>query len=248
VNLWRLELLRLTRTYRWLLIFGIYLFFAVIGPFTARYFSAIMERFGGDITFTIPDPRPVDGLLQFLDNGGMFGLLAVVVVGAGALALDARPEVAAFLRTRTDRPRRLLVPRYLVTVLAGVAALVAGTVVTWLVTASLLGRLPVAEVVAGTVLGALYLAFVVALVAAIAGFVRSQVGTVFATFALLLALPAIGTVGAVKPWLPSELLYAAVALVEGAPLADFARASAVAVVGSVGLLWLAMQRFEVREL
>jgi ABC-2 type transport system permease protein len=248
VNLWRLELLRLLRTHRWLLLFGIYLFFAVVGPFTARYMAEIFARFGGDMTITMPDPRPVDGLLQYLDNGGMFGLLAVVVVGASALALDARPEIAAFLRTRTDHPRRLLLPRYAVTVLAGVAALAAGTIVAWVLTASLLGRLPVGEVVVGTLLGALYLAFAVAIVAAVAGFVRSQVGTVFATFAVLLALPTVGLIAAIKPWLPSELLYAAVALADGAPLADFWRSAAVAVVGAGGLLWLAMVRFERREL
>jgi ABC-2 type transport system permease protein len=248
VNLWRLELLRLLRTHRWLLLFGIYLFFAVAGPLTARYFGAIMERFGGEIQIVMPDPRPVDGLLQFLDNGGLFGLLAVVVVGASALALDARPEIAAFLRSRTDRPARLLLPRYVVTVAAGVAALVAGTVVTWLVTASLLGRMPVGPVAAGTVLGALYLAFVVAVVAAVAGFVRSQVAAVFATFAVLFVLPMFAMVGAIKPWMPSELLYAGVALVEGEPLGDFARATAVALVASAGLLGLAAWRFERREL
>jgi ABC-2 type transport system permease protein len=248
VNLWRLELLRLIRTHRWLLLFGIYLFFAVVGPLTARYFGAIMERFGGEIQIVMPEPRPVDGLLQFLDNGGLFGLLAVVVVGASALALDARPEIAAFLRSRTDRPARLLVPRYVVTVAAGVAALAAGTVVTWLVTASLLGRMPIGAVAAGTVLGALYLAFVVAVVAAMAGFVRSQVAAVFATFAVLLALPMFGMVGAVRPWMPSELLYAGVGLVEGEPLRDFARATAVALVASAGLVGLAAWRFERREL
>jgi ABC-2 type transport system permease protein len=248
VNLWRLELLRLVRTHRWVLVFGIYLFFAVVGPLTARYFADIMARFGGDIIVTVPDPRPVDGLLQYLDNGGMFGLLALVVVGAGALALDARPEIAAFLRTRTDHPRRLLVPRYVVTVLLGIAALVAGTVVTWIVTASLLGRLPVGDLAVGTLLGALYLAFAVAIVAAVAGFVRSQAGTVFATFAVLLAFPTLGMFASIKPWLPSELLFAAVALAEGAPAGDFARAAAVAVAGSVALLWVAMRRFELREL
>jgi ABC-2 type transport system permease protein len=248
VTLWRLEILRLVRTHRWLLLVGVYLFFAVVGPLTARYFSAIMERFGGDLTITMPDPRPVDGLLQFLDNGGLFGLLAVVVVAASALALDARPEIAAFLRTRSDRPARLLVPRYVVTVAAGAAALVAGTVVTWLVTASLLGRLPVGAVVAGTALGVLYLAFVVAIVAAVAGFVRSQVAAVFVTFAVLLAFPTIGLVAVIQPWMPSELLYAAVALVEGAPLGDFTRSIVAAVVGSLALLGLAAHRFERREL
>jgi ABC-2 type transport system permease protein len=249
VNLWRLEVLRLTRTHRWLLVFGIYLFFAVVGPLTARYLSAIIERFGGDeFTVVFPDPRPVDGLLQFLDNGGLFGLLAVVVIGASALALDARPEIAAFLRTRTDRPARLIVPRYVITVAAGVGGLVAGTIVTWLVTASLLGRLPVGPVALGTLLGALYLAFVVAIVAAAAGFVRNQVAAVFVTFAVLLALPTIGMVGPIKPWLPSELLYAGVALVEGQTVGDFARSAGVAIFASLALLGLAARRFGSREL
>jgi ABC-2 type transport system permease protein len=249
VNLWRLELLRLTRTHRWLLVFGIYLFFAVVGPLTARYFNAIIERFGGDeFSIVMPDPRPVDGLLQFLDNGGLFGLLALVVIGAGALALDARPEIAAFLRTRTDRPARLIVPRYLVTLAAGVGALALGTIVTWIMTASLLGRLPLGPVVLGTLLGSLYLAFAVAIVAAVAGFVRTQVAAVFVTFAVLLALPALGMIGVLRPWMPSELLYAGVALVEGATFGEFVRAAAVAAVASLALLGLAARRFELREL
>jgi ABC-2 type transport system permease protein len=248
VNLWRLELLRLLRTHRWLLLLGIYLFFAVVGPLTARYFAEIMARFGGEISIVVPDPRPVDGLLQFIDNGGLFGMLAVVVVGASALALDARPEIAAFLRTRADRPAKLLVPRYVVTVAAGAVALLLGTVVTWVVTASLLGRLPVGPLAVGTLLGALYLAFVVAIVAAVAGFVRSQVAAVFVTFAVLLALPMLAMFGAIRPWMPSELLYAAVALVDGEPLQGFVRSAAVAVAASSGLLAVAARRFERREL
>ena len=81
MSLWSLELLRLARTHRWMIVFGVYGFFAITGPLMARYFNEIIARFGGDVTVIAPDPRPVDGLAFFLDNASQLGLLAVVVAG-----------------------------------------------------------------------------------------------------------------------------------------------------------------------
>ena len=46
MNLWRLEYLRLLRTYRVWILLGIFGFFAVLGPATAKYLPEIVERFG----------------------------------------------------------------------------------------------------------------------------------------------------------------------------------------------------------
>src|SRR5690606_29226947 len=115
MTLLRLELLRMVRTHRWLVLVGIYVFFGVLGPLTARYLGELIERFGtGDMVIEAPEPEPVDGVVQFVGNASQLGLLAVVVVAAAALSLDARPEVSAFLRTRVERAGRLLVPRFVV--------------------------------------------------------------------------------------------------------------------------------------
>lgn len=248
MTLWRLEVLRLVRTHRWMILVGVYLFFAVTGPLTAAYFNELMARFGGDVTVVAPDPRPVDGLAQFLGNASQLGVLAVVIVAAGALALDARPEIAAFLRTRVPRASTLLLPRYAVVTAAAVVALIVSTGVAWAMTATLIGGLPAGAMVAGTLYGALYLAFAVAVLAAVAGYVRSQIGAVFATLAVLLALPALGLVPAVTPWLPSELLTAVVALADGVPATEFSRSALVTVAATGGLLSLAIHRFGQREL
>lgn len=247
MNLWRLEVLRLTRTYRWMILFGVYGFFGILGPITAAYLDEILRRVGGEVTVTVPDPRPVDGIIQFISNASQLGLLAVVVVAAAALALDARPEVAAFLRTRVPHAARLLLPRYVIVTAAAVAALIAGTALAWAMTATLIGGLPAADLVVGTIYGGLYLAFTVAVVTAVAGFVRSQAGAVFGALAVLLALPVLGLVAALKPWLPSELLTAVGALVEGTPAGDYARSVATTITATVALLALAVHRFDRRE-
>ena len=247
MTLWRLELARLLRTFRWMILFGVYALFGALGAVTARYFNEIVERFGEGMIVQSADPRPADGIVQFVGNASQLGLLAVVVVAASALAIDARPEVAAFLRTRVQPSGRLVVYPYVVTTAAAVVALVLGTGVAWALTAALIGSLPASGVVVGTVYGAASLAFAVAVVAAVAGFTRGQAVTVFGGLGFLLLVPAIGVIDPVQPWLPSQLLTAVAATVQGAPAGDFARALAVTAVTTPALLALAWYRFDRRE-
>lgn len=248
MTLWRLEWLRLARTHRWMVILGTYLLFGIMGPLTAAHLQDIIGRFGGDVTIIAPDPRPADGIIQFISNASQLGLLAVVIVGVGALAVDARPEIAAFLRTRVPQASTLLLPRYLATVTVAAVGLMVGTGTAWVLTTLLLGGLPVAGMLVGTVYGVLYLAFAVAVLAAVSGFTRSQPTTVFAALAILLALPLVGLLPALEPWLPSELLSAVAAMVDGARAGDFARSVGTAVVATAGLLCLSTHRFARREL
>lgn len=247
MNLWRLEWLRLVRTKRWLVLAGVYGFFAVLGPFGARYLQEIVTRFGGGVEVIIPDPTPVDGLLQFLSNASQLGVLAVLIVAAGALAMDARPEVAAFYRTRERRLWRLVLPRYAVVTAAAVGALTMGTGIAWALTAILIGPLPAGDVIVGTLFGGMYLAFVAALVAAATAVIRSAVAAVFAVVVAALAVPALALVRPLAPWLPSELAGAIIDLVLGAPASDFLRPLAIALVASAGLLWVAIRRLDRRE-
>lgn len=247
MSLWRLELLRLLRTHRWMILLGVYLLFAVLGALSARFFNELMGRIGGDITIIAPDPRPIDGLIQFVNNAGQLGLIAVVVVAAAALAFDAHPERAAFLRTRIAHPGRLVIAPYVVNTLAAIVALVIGTTVTVALTAALVGPMPLVPLAVGTSYGALYLAFVVAVVAAVATFVRSQIATVFAALGVLIVLPVVGLIDALQPWLPSELLNAVIGLVGATPGTDYARAALIAIASIAGLLVLAARRLERRE-
>jgi ABC-2 type transport system permease protein len=248
MTLWRLELARLWRTRRWLIVVGVYGFFGAIGPLTARYMEEIITRFGGGVEMTAPPPTPAAGIGQFVGNASQLGLLAVVVVAAGALALDARPELAAFLRTKVQQPARLLLPRYVVSTVAAAVGLVVGTALAHALTVALIGAPPAGAVIVGTLYGILFLAFAVALVAVVAGYTRTQATAVFAALIILLMFPIFGIADAIQVWLPSELLAAVAAMVEGAPAGDYVRSAVVTVVVTIGLLIVAVRRFGAREL
>lgn len=249
MSLVRLEILRMIRTHRWMALFGIYGFFGMLGPLTARYLNEIIEYVGtGDLVFEAPEPEPIDGIVQFISNASQLGLLAVAVIAAAAISVDARPEVAAFLRTRVARPGSLVLPRVGVVSATAVLALVVGTAIAWALTASLIGGLPVGAMLSGTALGGLYLVFAVSVVAAVSGLMRSVPAVALGSLGVLVVLPIFGLVPAVEVWLPSHLFGAIAGLIDGAPVTDYLRSILVTFVVAPALVWFAMARYDAREL
>ncbi|HSF26869.1 MAG TPA: ABC transporter [Actinomycetes bacterium] len=248
-TLWRVELLRLWRTRRWVALLAVYLLFGLLGPLSARYIREILARAGGDITIVAPDPVPADGLAAFVNNASQIGLVVVVIVAALALTLDARPGLAVFYRTRVRRPADLVVPRFVVAASAAALAYLAGLLAAVYETVVLLGGIDPLDVAMGGLLGMLYLVFAVAVVALAASRSRSVLATVGITLGALLALPIVGVWAPLGRWLPSALVGAQDALARGVKTpGDYLGATAVTLVLTVGLVVLACRLIGRRDL
>ena len=248
MNLWKLEWLRLVRTKRWIALVGVYVFFGLLGPLSARYLGEIVERFGGGVEVTFPPPVPADGMIQYVSNVSQVGLLVAVVVAAGALAFDAKPEMGVFLRTRVQRVWDILVPRLTVSFLAIGIAFVLGALAAWYETVILIGSLPVGGTLAGVGYGLLYLALVVSVVAAAGSRAKNVLGAVAITIVVLLIMPIIGIIEAIGRWLPSHLVGALAGIPGGTTISEYLPAATVTVV-LIGLsLWLAVRWSAAKEL
>jgi len=249
MTLWRLEWLRLVRTRRLLVILCAYAFFGLTGPLTARYLSQILGRLGTEgVRIEFPAPKPADGIAQFVSNASQICLLVVVMVAGSALAFDARTEMAVFLRTRVGRVREIIIPAYAMSTAAAVAGLVVGSLLAWYETSVLLGAPPAGAMALGIGLGALFLAFAVALTALVAGLVRGTVATIGVTLGVLIGLALVGNVGTIGRWLPTRLGGALAGLVAGDRPADYLPAVLVSVVATVAALVGAALLGERREL
>lgn len=252
MTLWRLEWLRLVRTRRWIALFGVFVFFGFLGPFTARYLGEIVAFAGGELdgaTIEFPPPVPADGLGQYVSNAMQIGTLVAVIVAAGALAFDAVPEMGVFLRTRVPSRRAILVPRIVTVALAVSGAYLLGAGVAWYETWVLIGAPDAGAVLAGAGYGLVFLLFVVALVAAAAQRASSVLGTVMISIVALLVMPIFGVAQAVGRWLPTHLAGALGAIPAGtADPGDYLGATAVTVVAAFLLLWAAVGLAGRREL
>jgi len=249
MTVWRMETLRLTRTGRWIPLVAVFGVFGILGPVTTRYQQALFRRFGtGSLRIIVPPPVATDGIRAFLGNAQEFGLLAVVIIAAGALAFDARPEASAFLRTRVRSILDLVGPKVVANAAAAVTAATLGFTLAWGLTVALIGSLPTGRMIVGVLLWWEYLLFAVSVVAVAASIVRSQLSVVLAALAILVALGVMALVRGVGPWLPSFLVGAPVGLLTGRTSSEFVRAAVITPVVAVGLVWYASKRLERREL
>ena len=249
----RLEWLRLWRTYRLTILVVVFAFFGLLGPLTAAYLPEIVslasqsEDLGAAIEF--PDPVPSDGIAQYVGNISQIGLIAVAAIAALALAVDARPGLAAFYRTRQPAARSWIVPRWLATSLAAGVAWTIGLVAAVYETVLLIGPLPIGGMVVGWATWVLYLAFAVAVAALAAGVVRSTVAVTAVTVGLLIGMALVGLIPPVGEWLPSHLVGAPAALAAGASEgSEYIRAAVVTVVATAAALVGASALVRRREL
>jgi ABC-2 type transport system permease protein len=245
---WRLEWLRLTRTPRGLVVLLVYLFFGLVGPLMAKYVARIAKMASSGITILVPPAKPADGIVNYVNQVSQTGLLVVVVVAAGALSFDARRGLATFYRTHAPTAFALIWPRYVANTALAVLAYLLGTLAAWYETALVLGAVPANRVLLGVVCEAVFLAFAVAVVAAAATLGGSTLATVGIAIGALLVLPILGTVAAVRPWLPSSLASAPAALLTDPGIGDLARAATVTVLATAALVRLASHRSARREL
>jgi len=246
MSLWKLERLRLWRTQRLWILLAVFGSIGVLGPLTVRFLPELMESLGEEAVGTLPPMTAVDGVTQYIGNAVQIGVLAVAFVGAAAIAFDAKPEIAVFLRTRAS-VRDILIPRFATVAAAVVAMFSVGMAVAYVGTGLLLEWLDVGGVVIGTLLFSMYLVFVVAVIGLVASLVRRVPAVALLSVGGLIVFALVGIVGPIAPWLPSELIGATDHLVRGGDF-EFWRSVSVTVVLTIALLAVSIRRLEVREL
>ncbi len=239
---WRLEVLRIWRTRRLIALVAPFVLVGLGIPILTHDLPDLAKHGSGGVRVIAPPPTPADALRGFGHNAAQLGTLAVVVVAAATLAIDARPALAAFYRSRVRRPSILVLPRYVVVSLAGMLSLGFGVLCVWYEADALIGPLRPSAIGVGFGLEALWVCFCVAVVALWVGLVRGVPAVVGASLASLLALVSLSGIHALSSWSPSALGASVADLVgahhSGVPWHAFALTS----VGTVALVAISAWR------
>lgn len=247
MNLWSLEWVRLTRTGRVLILLAVFFAFGLIGPLSVKYLPEILDAAGaGDAIGTLPPVAPEPAMSSFLGNALQIGLLAVAFVGAAALAIDAKPEVSVFFRSRASI-RDIIAPRFVFNAGAAVVAFAVGVITAAVTSGILIGWPDAGATIIGSLLVALYLVFAVALIALLGSLVRKVPATALLTIGILIVLSIIGLLEPVAPWLPSYLIGGFEAIIAGGDLIYW-RSIVVTVIAIAAALAIAVVRLENREI
>jgi ABC-2 type transport system permease protein len=181
MTLWRLELLRLLRTRRWIALAAVYLLLGLGEPLATYYLGQLLQgSTGGDtyIHVTVTTPHASDAMTAYFSNVTTLGTLVSVVVAGLAFSVRANPPLAAIYLTHVPNRIALLLPR-LVTVAIAVAisAAIGGGAAAY-ETAAVIGAPAAAATATGVLLSVLGALFAVAVTFLAACLLRSQVGAI----------------------------------------------------------------------
>ena len=245
---WQLELLRLWRTRRLIVLAATFLALGLGLPVLTYYLPQLVKHAANGITIIAPKQTPADAIQGFASNTGQLGTLVVVIIAAASFSIDAHPILAAFYRTRLRRPSQLLLPRYLTVAIAATVMLALGTLAAWYETVVLLGSVPVLKLLAGFAHEALWIWFATSLVAAFSSLLRNPAAIAGAAIATLLAIALLGDIAALSSWLPTRLAQGVSALVAPNKADDIWRPVLIATATSIALMTGAIRRLGTREI
>jgi ABC-2 type transport system permease protein len=235
LSIWRVELLRLVRTRRLLVLGFLYLFLGATGPLLAKYAQQIFSKVSSSsVKITVAKPTPADGILGFYKSATQLGLIACIVITGLGVCLDARPPLSTYYRTRAGIPR-LLLPRLVASAVAAGAAYTFGLLFAWYETAVLIGAPDVGKTTATWALGLVYTLFAVALTFIVSGALRGTLAVVGCAIGIVIVLPIVGGVPALSRWVPSRLATLPADLYHGAGASSAAALVVTAAIVAVGV-------------
>ncbi|MEN8041171.1 MAG: hypothetical protein ABFR95_06665 [Actinomycetota bacterium] len=214
MNLWSLEWLRLWRTQRLMILAAVFGSFGLLGPLTVRFLPDLMESLGEEAVGTLPPMTAADGVSMYIGNALQIGILATAFVGAAALAFDAKPEIAIFLRTRAAI-RDIFIPRLVVSSAAAAVMFAMGMVIAFVGTGLLIEWIDLGPVLIGTALFMVYLVFLVAVVGLVSSFLRSVPGVALVSVGALIVIGLLSIISPLAPWLPGALIGSTDVLLSG---------------------------------
>jgi ABC-2 type transport system permease protein len=92
--LFKKEILEQIRTYRFLIVGGVLLFFALTTPLTLKYLPEIIKMAGESMQISVPPPTAVQSLTEFASTALQLGVLLLVLVGMGSIANEYKNGTA----------------------------------------------------------------------------------------------------------------------------------------------------------
>jgi ABC-2 type transport system permease protein len=94
------ELREQFRTYRLLIVAGIFLFFGLSTPVLTKYTPELIEQFGGGVVIEMPAPTALQSLTEYQGSLLQIGLLVVVLVTMGAIAGELKSGTGLMTLTK----------------------------------------------------------------------------------------------------------------------------------------------------
>lgn len=209
------ELTEIRRTWRWLVLPGLFLFFAVTGPVGAKLSPELLRSVLG-AQAVLPEPTYLDSWAQWTKNLSQLGVFVLLGTLGGLVSGEVRQGTALLVLTKPVSRSAFLLAKVVANVVLVVLSAVLGVLVTWGLTVALFDPVHVAPLVRASAAWLVFAGMVIGLMVALSARF-STLGAVGLGFGVLIVLSLLGLWGPANRWTPAGLPGAVVKLGAGEP-------------------------------
>jgi len=247
IPLLRKELLEQLRTYRLIIVGGVFLFFGITTPLLLKYLPEIIKLAGESVPVEIPPPTAAEALIEYAGTIGQVGVLVAVLVAMGSVANERSRGTAVMTLSKPVTRAAFVGAKWAAASVTFLVSLLAASLVCLGYTVWLIGPAGAGGFAGQNLLIALFLLFCLAVTIYFSSLLRSSLAAGGVAIALIIAQAAVSAVPGIGDFLPGKLLAWGNNLVNGNG-AGYPWSLAVTIAVVAACLYFAQRALRMRDL
>ena len=241
------EILEQWRTYKFVIVSGIFLFFGLSTPLLLKFLPEIIKMAGsGDLVIDLPPPTAVQALAEYSSTMAQFGVLAAVLVAMGVVAREVETGTAVMVLSKPVGRAAYIMAKFTAGSLNFGVALLIGGVACWGYSEVLFADAPMIGFFGQTLLLGFFLLMCLAITVLFSSLFRNQLAAGGLAMVVVISQAALTSLPWVGKYLPGQIITWGNDLLAGIPGSDWG--ALIVTIGlsavSLYLAWMVLNRKE----
>jgi len=205
------------RTYKLVIVGGVFLFFGITTPLLLRFMPEILELVGEQMVIEIPPPTAMQALAEYAGTIGQVGLLLAVLLAMGSVSGEIKTGTAIMTLSKPVSRFAFVGAKMAALSLTFLLSLAVASAVSFVYTYWLIESIGVSGFLGLNLLLGLFLMFCLALTLLCSSIFRSSLAAGGAAIAILIAQGGFSAVPKIGNYMPGKILGWGINLVAGNP-------------------------------
>lgn len=202
----RKELKEQLRTYRLLIVGGIFLFFGISTPLMLKYLPEIMEFAGEEIMVTFPPPSAAQALNEYIGTIGQLGVLVTVLVAMGCIAGEMRNGTVLMTLSKPVSRTAFVTAKLIAVSLTFLVSMIVASIFCFVYTTLLIESSDVLSFIYVNLLLGLFLVFCLAVTLFFSSIFKSSLAAGGVSIAVIIAQAGLSGLPRFGDYMPGKLL------------------------------------------
>lgn len=206
VPLLKKELREQIKTYRFLIVGGLFLFFGITTPLILKYLPQILESAGEGFNFEMPPPTAAESLMEYASSVGQVGVLLAVITAMGCIANELRNGTAVMILSKPVTRGAFVVSKLAAMSLVFLVSLVVASAFCFAYTVWLIEGTGIASFIWLNLLLGIFLVFCLAVTVFLSSLFKSSLAAGGIAVGILLGQALLGGAPVVGRFMPNKIL------------------------------------------